>query len=163
VNEGLLDRDSCVPPPRLPETDIDFVRVRSFKLQSLQKACVAFLSSSEQQDFQVFCRRHADWLEDFTLFTAIQQQRGETSWTHWPEELRDRDTPALLKAHTELADLIREQKILPYFFLRQWEQLKRYCNDRGLVIFGDLPIYVSFESVDVWSHAGRLLYLTRMR
>lgn len=151
---GLVKPEDIDPPADLPAKDVDYARVRAFKLGALQKACEAFLASDDQGDFPSFCQRHAAWLEDFALFTAIHQRYEGRSWAEWPVGLRDRDRDALSSMRAELAEAIEREKVLQYFFFTQWQQLKRYCNDRGLVIFGDMPIYVSYESVDVWAHPG---------
>jgi 4-alpha-glucanotransferase len=154
VDEGLIPRVDLSPPRGLPQTEVDFDRVRAFKLGVLERACQAFLAAGELGDFQRFCERHAGWLEDFALFTAIHRAQGGGSWADWPVELRDREPAALASVRESMASVIEQEKVLQYFFFRQWEALKDYCNERGLVIFGDMPIYVSYESADVWSHTG---------
>ena len=154
VQEGLLAADDVVAPERLPETEIDFTRVRDFKTGVLHKACTTFLSRGEPADFARFCEKHAHWLEDFSLFMAIHRRHEGISWADWPPELRDRQQGALDRAREEMAGDIQREKILQYIFFGQWESLKHYCNERGLRIFGDMPIYVSYESADVWSHTG---------
>jgi 4-alpha-glucanotransferase len=152
--EGLIARGELEPPRGLPETEVDFARVRAFKLDVLERASRAFLGRGAPAEFNEFCERHADWLDDFALFTAIHRDQGGGSWADWPAPLRDRELAALADAREAMADAIEQEKVLQYFFFRQWEALKQHCNDLGLVIFGDMPIYVSYESADVWSHTN---------
>jgi len=72
-------------------------------------------------------------------------------WSSWPQELRDRDPRALEGLENELRERSDRARFLQYVFFRQWFSLKRYCNRLGLKIIGDMPIYVNYDSADVWS------------
>ncbi|MBR9912271.1 MAG: 4-alpha-glucanotransferase [Gammaproteobacteria bacterium] len=154
LQQGLLQGAEIEVPADLPPTQVAFARVRKFKLAMLELAAARFLAAAElQPDFHSFCARESAWLDDFSLFTALQQQQQAASWADWPAPLRQRDPAALEQARQQLAEPIRVQKVLQYFFDCQWTRLKSYCNSLGLVVFGDMPIYVSYESADVWANA----------
>lgn len=91
------------------------------------------------------------WVKDFALYTALQQETG-TDWIHWDEPLRRRRTEALNEAESRLQPAIRQAIFLQYLFFTQWEKVRRYANEQGIEIIGDMPIYVSYESADVWAN-----------
>ncbi len=103
-------------------------------------------------EFQRFCRDHADWLDDYSLFVALKTECGAGDWGRWPTVLRDRAPAALQHARARLRGSILGVQITQFLFFRQWFDLRRYCAERRVEIVGDLPIYVSYDSSDVWSH-----------
>lgn len=121
----------------------------------LQQAAETFLreaTPAQRGDFDRFCGWEAEWLDDYALFTALQEETGEPSWIRWPEELVRRD-PAALAQRTELLhDRIEVVKVLQYFFHRQWNSLISYCFKKQIHLIGDIPIYVQFNSADVWAN-----------
>ncbi len=102
-------------------------------------------------DFTDFVEENP-WLEDYALFMALKDAEGGRSWQKWPEKLRRREPSALGEAKTKYVRDIAFWECVQYLFFRQWRELKRYANDRGVYIIGDLPIYVSGDSADVWAH-----------
>lgn len=158
VKEGLLSAEDISIPADLPSVDIDYDRVRAFKLDALHKAYDGFLAQGDNPTFEAFCKTHARWLDDYALFTALQKHHSNVSWAEWPIAIRDREEAALKSATQTLKSEINREKVLQFFFFEQWEKLKAYSNELGLVIFGDMPIYVSYESADVWvdSHIFKL-------
>jgi 4-alpha-glucanotransferase len=107
--------------------------------------------------FDAFCDTHAEWLPDYALFMAIRTQQGNVLWTKWPKPLRNRQAAALKKIRVELADDIGFHQFTQFIFFMQWHDLKSYAQQHGVLLFGDLPIYVSLDSADVW--AQRELFL----
>ncbi len=106
-----------------------------------------------RQEYEQFCQEHGGWLEDFALYRVLRELHQRRGWSDWPEPLRDRHPDALetiRQSHSgELACVRFEQ----WSFFRQWHALKRYANDKGIILFGDMPIFVAHDSADVW--AGR--------
>ncbi|MFO8085947.1 MAG: 4-alpha-glucanotransferase [Desulfobacterales bacterium] len=142
VEEGLDNRESY----------IDFMSVIKFKELLFDKAFDCFENRREKPaDFEYFCRQ-ADWLDDYALFTALRRHYQGRSWNQWPAPLRDRDTGAISEAKENFSSAIRKEKFLQYLFFSQWHKLKKHCNRRGIRIFGDIPIYMPYESVDVWTN-----------
>ena len=150
---GLLTDEELIPPENLPAQEIDYEPVGRFKMAALAKAAARFAASGDRDGFEDFKRRNRHWLDDFAMFMALAEEYPGQSWTDWPVDLRDREPTALADARRRLAAEIERWQILQYFFFRQWRQLKRYCNQRGLSIFGDMPIYSNLESADVWANA----------
>jgi len=102
--------------------------------------------------FARFCQTQHYWLEDYALFLSLREQHAQQSWQQWPEAYRLHDVLALqafTDAHQEQLTLI---KFTQYVFFQQWAQLKTYANQRGIKLFGDIPIFVAYDSVDVWAH-----------
>lgn len=109
------------------------------------------------QQFEAFCEQQSHWLDDYAMFMALREQQGQRLWTQWPVELRDRKPAALKKARKELQARVGFYQFGQFVFFQQWADLKRYAGEHGILLFGDLPIYVAFDSADVW--AQRELFL----
>lgn len=117
----------------------------------LKKAC-GNVSKTYKEEFEAFCKDSESWLTDYSLYMAIKNHFHGETWLTWPEEIRKRDSLTLQKLSEELSEDIDFWKKLQFLFFRQWKQLKAYANEQGIQIIGDLPIYVSIDSADVWSH-----------
>ncbi len=115
------------------------------------KRAAARLLANPPAEYAVFCKTSA-WLDDYALFMALKDKHGGASWFTWEPGVRLRRESALAAAKKELAGEIDFWKAVQYLFFRQWNALKRYANDRGISIIGDVPIYVSGDSADVWAN-----------
>lgn len=116
---------------------------------------VAALAGGGGAAAEAFARFRADeahWLGDFSLYGALQASAGGAPWWDWPAPLRRRDPAALAAARTELAAPIAVIEAGQFFFHRQWRALRRYASERGVRLFGDLPIYLAPDSVETWAH-----------
>ena len=108
------------------------------------------------KEYRDFCDDNADWLEDYALFMALRERYGkELSWDEWPEPLQQRSAWALGEAREDCAEWIGFYKWTQFEFYRQWAMLKQYANEAGIKIIGDMPIYVSYDSVDCWANPGQ--------
>ena len=151
---GFLSEDDLCEVPDFPLDQVDFDPVIEWKMPLLRQACSNFTqkaSTIQKKDFESFCNSK-DWLDDYALFMALLEVREEAVWTQWPDELRQRKPEALEKWRCELKEEIFFQKFLQFEFFRQWSELKKYTNAKHIQIIGDIPIYVSHNSVDVWAH-----------
>ncbi len=155
AEEGLLreeeyaHRDWGTDPGR-----VDYGRLYEQRYPVLRLACGRLLGSPPDE-FGVFCEENAFWLEDYALFMALKQKNGGAPWSQWAEPQRRREEGVIQSLKEELANEISFWKGVQFLFFRQWEALKTYANARGVGIIGDLPIYVSEDSVDVWAHPGQ--------
>lgn len=151
VNQGLLTKEECDAADFESDIDkIDYEKLYKNRYALLHKAYEK--SNIEQEaDFQAFCREN-EWLEDYALFMAIKDKCNGTAWCEWEEDIRLRKTDALKKYSDELRSEVNYYKFLQYNFYTQWEKLKKYANDKGIQIIGDIPIYVAFDSADTWAH-----------
>lgn len=109
-------------------------------------------------EYNSFCKENADWLEDYALFAAIKDKYNGAPLSEWDSDLKMRDKSAIGKVKQEFKDNIEFYKTLQFWFYEQWTTLKKYANEQGIKIIGDLPIYISADGVDFW--AKKELFLT---
>lgn len=102
-------------------------------------------------DFNSFCEENAFWLDNYALFMAVKDAHGGISFDEWEEDIRRHLPTAVRVWKKKCARRMQYYKMLQYFFFKQWYALKEYANKNGIKIIGDLPIYVSADSADVWS------------
>ena len=150
VEDGLLSRGDLEPTPVFPQRRVDFCQVISYKEKLFNRAYERF-KEKENSDYEQFSSDNAHWLDDFALFIALQTRFQGQIWSDWPKEIRDRQPEALHNVKEHLKERIKREKFLQYVFFKQWFSLKEYCNQRDIQIFGDMPIYVDYDSVDVWT------------
>lgn len=157
ISPELLARDKLLTESELAgasmksSSQVDFPKVVESKTGLLRLAAERFEASLPDPEYERFVRGHAWWLNDYTLYLALRDEFTGKDWADWPEEFRDRNPETMKDASSRLAGRIEREKILQYLFIRQWTGLKSYCNGLGLNIIGDLPIYVDFESADLWT------------
>ncbi len=130
--------------------DIAYSKIYRGRRTLMRKAYARFIANIPT-DFEAFCKKHAYWLNDYALFMAIKDENKGASFDRWEDDLRLRKKSALKKAQERLKDEIAFWKMQQYFFFQQWTALKKYANDNGVSIIGDLPIYVACDSADVWA------------
>jgi malto-oligosyltrehalose synthase/4-alpha-glucanotransferase len=155
AQQGLLDpRDlQAYQVPCTSRTDYTRAgQVREVLLEKAWQHWKQHQSPDAQRAHEAFCRQEADWLDDFALYTALKKINDGRPWYEWPEEQKQRGTRALDTLRQQEGELIEKTRWLQYVFHTQWTRLKRYCNRRGIRLFGDMPFYTSYDSVDVWAH-----------
>ena len=152
--DGLLTQDDLDAMKDLPASRVDFGLIIPRKLDLLQRAFSNYQSHPEnlRPAFDYFCAENASWLDDYTLFMALKESNGGGAWSGWPEALRSRKKTALRKAQNELAESVMRYAFYQFIFFRQWNKLRAYANERGIQVIGDIPIFVAYDSSDVWSH-----------
>ena len=161
VEESLLEAGDLKDAPLFPEHSVDFDAVIAFKTPLLQKSFEVFESkadSARHSEFESFCKEKSSWLDDYALYMALREAHGFVGWNEWEKDIRMRHPEAVKRWGRKLAREIRCHKYQQYQFFRQWSKLKKYCHDRGIRLFGDMPIYVSLDSDTVWLHP-ELFYL----
>ncbi len=106
----------------------------------------------DQEEVQVFIEENKRWLPDYALYMAVKQHFGMKPWTQWPDDaIRLRDAEAMAMYREKLSNEIRVFIYVQYLFFHQWSALREYAKAQGIGIIGDLPIYVSMDSADVWA------------
>ena len=150
--DGLLTRAQLSDPPAFPADRVDYRRASSYKGRLLDLAFERFRSAAKPPEYEQFTEEHRAWLEPFACFVALKQRLRGRAWHDWPVAVRDRKATALTEAKGQLRGPIERECFLQYVFYRQYLDLKRYCNMRGIQMAGDIPIYVAHDSADVWSH-----------
>ncbi|MGT2666678.1 4-alpha-glucanotransferase [Streptococcus rifensis] len=150
--EGLIDEkdfDGLDFGTNDQEVDYDMVYASHDLL--LRKAVDAFSARGFSADYETFILNQKDWLLDFADYMAIKDHFGGVSWLDWPDEtIRQRTGIAIRYYRQLLADKWTYHQVTQYFFFKQWHQLKAYANQKGIQIIGDMPIYVSSDSSDMW-------------
>ena len=155
VEENALSPDDLNAVPSFPAHQVAYGDVIEFKQALLYRSYIYFLqyaSAERHAAFEAFCADNADWLDDYALFMALKAAHKGEAWTAWQDDVARRTATALSRARSQLADAIQKQKYLQFQFFRQWHALKRYANEKGVKIIGDIPIFVAFDSADVWAH-----------
>lgn len=148
---GFLSGADLKKKPPFPEDYCDFHDVIAYKQGLLSKAYDVFQArSAEDPEYRSFCKEHAYWLDDYAQFVVIKRKMGGIVFSDWPVELRDREPSCLQEVVKELAPEIEREKFFQYLVVKQWFCLKSYCDEKGICLIGDVPIYVNYDSVDVW-------------
>ncbi|NTV28511.1 MAG: 4-alpha-glucanotransferase [Candidatus Omnitrophica bacterium] len=150
--DGLLARKD-VEAMRGAESDVDYAAVVSSKSAMLAKAWEVYQERRVGlRAFEQFCRENSGWLDDYVLFVVLKRRFRLGSWSEWPAEYRDRRKDAMADFARDNARLLEAQKFYQFLFYQQWIRLQNYCSMKGVALIGDMPIYVNYDSVDVWSH-----------
>ena len=158
VEDGFLPEEAVEDVPRFPDSRVDYGWVIDYKNGLLQQAFAHFRragSAQQKEAFERFCAEQAAWLDDFALFMAVKNHHVEHEggvWNTWPEEIARRTPQGMRKWAERLQEEVQYHKFLQHLFLEQWLALKRYANERGVRIIGDVPIFVAFDSADVWAN-----------
>src|SRR5690554_577175 len=121
------------------------------KRDLLQKA-YGRITDTIKNNVEYFRAQNSYWLEDYALFMALREENGNKPWYQWEDKLKYRDSQAIQNAKDRLSDRIFYYCFEQYEFFRQWKNLKLFINNLGVNIFGDMPIYVCYDSADVWAH-----------
>jgi 4-alpha-glucanotransferase len=152
VNDGFIAQSEIEHVPSFPKDHVDYTAVIAYKTRLFKDAYKRFQHMQNRQDYEAFCTEQSDWLDDFALFMALRGHFQGKPWTEWPHDIRDRKADVLSSLKNKFRDTIESSKFLQYLFFKQWDSLKDHCNHNGVHIFGDIPIYVIHDSVDVWAN-----------
>lgn len=156
LDENLLHKDDLADVPDFPTDAVDFGWVIHWKLNLLERAFIRFKRepglAAVREAYARFCADSANWLDDYALFRAIKEANGGGAWTGWSQELKDREKATLDKAREDYRDAIERFKFSQFIFFKQWRDLRAYAKENGIQIVGDIPIFVSMDSADVWAH-----------
>jgi len=165
LEEQLIGRDDLAGET-FSAGPVDFTRVYAFKQRLIKRAWQSFRAGGARKlrpAWKFFRRRHADWLNDFALFMALRDEQGGRPFTQWPAKLARREVRAMDEARVRLADQIERHAFAQFLFFRQLAELRAYARKRGIGIIGDLPMFVSADSADVWANPELFLLDERRR
>lgn len=157
--DDLLKKDDILNIPCFPPASTDYGAVIEFKNRLLRKAFRLFQKTSNaslKDGFLKFCEQNRFWLDDFSLFMAGKSAHGGKEWLAWDDSLTMLSTSSRTSWKQKLADEIEYHSFVQFIFFKQWFELKRYANSRGIRIIGDTPIFAALDSADVW--ANRILF-----
>ena len=155
-DDGLLN-DADLQHRDFPASQVDFSAVTAFKTERLRLAAERFQAGQGQtlrSDYERFVSEQAGWLDDYALFMALKDAHGGGLWTDWPEPERLRESAALDAARSRLAGEIGILAFIQFIFYRQWKAVHKRAKQLGIGIIGDIPIFVSEDSADVWANAS---------
>ena len=164
VGSGYLPREAVEDVPDFPNAEVDYGPVIDYKQGLLRQAYEHFLdygTSEQRAAFSQFQKDSVYWLEDFALFMALKMYHMEQDggvWNTWPADIARRDPKAMKAWRKKLASEVDNYRFQQFLFFSQWLELKTFANANGVQIIGDLPIFVAFDSADVWAHP-ELFYL----
>jgi 4-alpha-glucanotransferase len=137
--------------------DLEALRVQGWlgedetTLEAAWKNFASRANADEQADFEHFVADESNWLEDYALFIALREQQGKLAWFAWPQALREREPDAMQQARDQLDERLQQIRFEQFVFFRQWHALREYAAARGVLLFGDMPIYVAHDSAEVWA------------
>ena len=151
-NPELVSLEVLVTDGLLRPAEVEAVRAGSLTRLAARELAARRVLADPPPALAEFTNEHQDWLEDFVTFVALGESQGGTPWVGWPAPLRDRDPAAVRDALEPLAERVDVLAVEQWFFADQWQRLRAHAADRGVLFFGDLPIFVSHDSADVWAH-----------
>ena len=155
VERGWLPLRSAAEAPSFPPGRVDFQPVGEYRWRMLRHAAGSFFARAAPEDrasFDDYCQRHVSWLADYSLFMALNSRFQGREWSSWDAPLARRDSEALAAARRELQEEVRFHEFTQWAFSLQWKKLREAATARGIRLIGDMPIFVAFQSADVWAH-----------
>lgn len=147
VDKGWLAFDAAQHAPAQRKT----------VLEQAQQGFHLHASDDQRHAYDAFKQQQHYWLEDYALYIALRDDNRCLPWWEWPQPLRDRHQNALSESYQRLAAAIEAVRFEQFIFFDQWQTLRRYANDKGIWIFGDMPIFVAHDSVDVWANRDQFM------
>lgn len=160
VIDHFIEEQDIKVLPKFNNTKVDFDKVAKWKNKIFKKAFENYKNTdlmSRVRDFEGFCEEQSYWLDDFSVYASIKQAYPDRLWSDWPKELAMRKPDAISKWKTDNADSILFQKFLQFMFHYQWHNLKSYANRNNVQVVGDIPIFVAYDSSDVWANPDQFL------
>jgi len=161
LDQDLLTESDLSARPVFPLEKVEYGPVIDWKINILKRSFERFPAIKHgdlHKKFKSFKESNKDWLEPFSIFMAIKAEHGNIAWNEWPEAFRKRDEETLesfIKTHDESIEF---QNYLQFIFDEQWQKVRSYAHSKGIRIIGDIPIFVAYDSADVWANK-ELFYL----
>ncbi len=151
--DWLIDKGWLAGPELPSKKDIpyDF----AYRHACIRACFLHFQKYANEEDlaeFTQFCEDKAWWLDDFALYMALKKEFDQIAWSAWPTHFKNREQDALIEVRGLLQHDIDETKFEQFIFFKQWQELRQYAHQQGIALFGDIPIFVSYDSADVWAH-----------
>jgi 4-alpha-glucanotransferase len=161
VEEGWLSAETLAKAPAFPHDRVDYGAVIPWKTQVLKEAYAAFreqATDAHRHEMAEFCAHAGHWLEDYALFMALKDAQGGEPWDKWEPNSRHRVPQAIAHYRKALADSVDFYRFVQYVFFRQFSAVKRYANSKGILLVGDMPIFVAQDSADAWANRDLFLF-----
>lgn len=151
AEDGLITKAEC-QAARQPIGPVQYARAGAIRDKLMDSVVKRLPAAGFRDDLETFIQEESGWLFDYALFRVLKEDHGNAPWTAWDPALRDRDPDALSGAASRNAARIHTIWVEQWLFMRQWEALRSHASSHGIELFGDLPIYTSHDSADVWAH-----------
>lgn len=153
IQEEILLKSDLEGEITFPRDRVDYKTVTEYKEKVLRLAYKHIHHKLEKDfEFEKFCRENKYWIDDYTLFITLKEHFHGVAWSDWPDDLRYRKEEVIREWKEKLKDRILMEKVFQFLFFKQWFSLKKYCNSKNIQIIGDIPIYVTYDSADVWAN-----------
>ena len=153
IQKGLLTEEECNAfSYGNNEECVNYAEVYNSRKVLLKKAYERS-NMKEDEEFQKFVNENEFWLNDYALYMAVKDDLGGSNWTSWNADIKIRKPESLASYREKLQAEIECYQFQQYYFQKQWLKLKKYANDNGIEIIGDIPLYVAMDSCDVWVHS----------
>ena len=155
LEDGLLVETDFHDRPRFDPGRVDFGTIYYWKLAVLDRAFERYKSGEFEglaEDIRGFREKQLHWLPEYAMFMALKDAHAGQPWWDWPDALRRRDPKALKKAAAAHEHAIEKHEFRQYQFFKQWQELRQYAHANGIQIVGDIPIFVAYDSSDVWAN-----------
>lgn len=154
IKEGLLTKEECgAEECENSQRSIDYKRIYDTRIKLLHKAYDRW-TRKDEQEYKDFLGGNVRWLEDYALFMAIKGYYGGRPWYEWDYEIKIGNPHEKEKMYEKLEKEVDFWRFVQYKFFSQWKRLKSYANENGIKIIGDIPIYVAYDSADVWANSA---------
>lgn len=155
AEDGLLRPEELSAPRRLERAQAClFGASRRFRMARLRRAFERFSARPQtalRHELEAFRERSRFWLEDYSAYAALREARGDQLWTAWEPDLTSRRKDAVAEATGAIQQDVLFQEFVQFLFDRQWHRLRRHCNELGVLLLGDVPMFVAHDSADAWA------------
>ena len=153
VEDGLLDESQLAAPARLRDCErARYGAAKRFRAKRLRQAFQSFQAGTSRHGLDELRERERFWLADYALFAALKTHQHNRPWFHWPVDLRRREPAALAAAQSQLTNEIAYHEFVQLMFDRQWQRLRGHARHLGVLLLGDIPMFVAHDGADVWQH-----------
>lgn len=156
IATGLLDQDEAQELAALPAGYVDYGALIPIKNRLLRLAAGRF-EDNASPDLKAACDAFVNdnndsWLHDYALYRILKTQHGERPWPEWAPRYVHREAQAMAALEASAERQIADIKVIQFLFFAQWARMREYANDRGVRLFGDMPICIALDSADAWAH-----------
>ncbi len=155
VEDGFLEKSDIIKHPWFSDSKVNYKTVTAYKDKILKTAYEKNKKKLiKDKEFEKFCSENAYWLDDYSLFISLKKYFKMVDWSRWQGGLRDRSDDSIKEWKKQFDEMISEEKFCQYLFFSQWHLLRNYCESKNIQIIGDIPIYVNYDSSDIWANPG---------
>ncbi len=154
-DEGLLTDEDFANIPEFPHDRVNYGDVIPFKIGLLRRSFERFQTHTDTKLVEAFNRFRTEssaWLDDYALFAALKDSHGGAPWNQWEDDISRHESEAVRKWSNDLSEQVQFHSYMQFVFYQQWQRVKAYANERGIRVIGDIPIFVAYDSSDVWGN-----------